>query len=75
MSSFNWVKNATKEASVRRVAIPVNEELDKLIAFFKDQYPEHRFSDTKVIKTFVEAGARQWAADLMAQRKAQQAES
>lgn len=60
----NWDKHGKKEQKNRRIAVPVSPEMDKLIAIFRDAYPDRKFSDTKVIGTFVEAGAKLWVAQM-----------
>lgn len=63
----NWDKYGKKDQKNRRVAVPVSPEMEKLIAIFKDAYPNRKFSDTKVIGTFVEAGAKLWVAQMRQQ--------
>ena len=71
MSDFiDWSKYGKRDTDNRRIAIPVSLEMEKLIQMFKDSYGDRKFSDTKVIGTFVEAGARLW----IAQRKSAQAQ-
>lgn len=67
---IEWEKYGKKDNDNRRIAIPVSTEMEKLINMFKQAYPDRTFSDTKVIGTFVEAGARLW----VAQRQASQSE-
>lgn len=62
-SEFDEHKLAKKpKVKSRRLAIPVNANLDKLILMFKKTYPEQRYSDTAVLSTLLTAGAKQWIA-------------
>lgn len=64
LQESEWSKYGKKENQNRRIAVPVSGEMEKLIAIFKDAYPDRKFSDTKVIGTFVEAGAKLWVAQM-----------
>lgn len=52
------------QVGTRRVAVPVTPQLNALMVKFKDSYPQGRYSDAAVLKTFVEAGARAWIMDI-----------
>lgn len=60
MSNLDWTKYGKVDTKNRRVAVPVSNEMEKLMDIFRQAYPDRRFSDTKIIGTFVEAGARLW---------------
>lgn len=69
--TIDWTKHgrATKLQSStgksdRRLAIPVTPELDRIIRMFRDTYPQRTFSDTAIIKSFIEAGIRVWASSV-----------
>lgn len=47
-------------AKPRRIPITVTPELQKVIDLFMSTYPDHRFSEAAVLRTFVEAGVREW---------------
>lgn len=70
LNNWEWDKYGKVEKDNRRIAIPVSPEMEKLIALFKNAYPDRKFSDAKVIGTFVEAGARAWVGDFYAKRQA-----
>lgn len=63
---MDWTKNGRKKEpssqAKRRLSIPVSPEMQKLIALFKAEYPSVSYSDTAVLSTFIEAGARTWYA-------------
>lgn len=66
MSDIDWSRHGTdpsakpQGAGPRRLAVPVSEQLQKLIVIFKESYPDKKFSDTDVLKTFIESGAKTW---------------
>ena len=68
--SNNWTKHSRVEVvpsetgkTNRRLAIPETKELEAVIDLFKKTYKPRRFSDVAVIKTFVEAGVKEWIKD------------
>ena len=74
MSDYNWSKYGKKENSkMKRIAVPVNAELEKVLELFRSSYPDISFSDAKILGTFIEAGARVWISD-MRKKKDQETE-
>lgn len=70
--SFNWTKHGRVEKETRRIAIPVSTEMEKLLEVFRSAYPDVKFSDAKIIGTFVEAGARSWVTDFYVKKNQNQ---
>lgn len=74
-TGMNWtkhgkVKTEKEITGVKRIPVTVSPELQKLINHFKASFPEAEFSTTAVLNTLLEAGARAYAADLVAKRTA-----
>jgi hypothetical protein len=49
----------------RRLAIEITPDMQDVIVMFKDKYPNLKFSDSKVIKTFIKAGVMLWVSQNM----------
>ena len=45
----------------RRLAIEITPDMENVIELFKSKYPNLKFTDTKVLKTFIKAGVMLWA--------------
>jgi hypothetical protein len=66
-NNMDWTRHATKKSKKsddRRLSLPVTNELQKAIEFFKSRNPELDFSDTAVLITFIEAGVRSFLDNL-----------
>lgn len=74
-TGMNWtkhgkVKTEKEITGAKRIPVTVSPELQKLINHFKASFPDAEFSTTAVLNTLLEAGARAYAADLVAKRTA-----
>jgi hypothetical protein len=75
ITGMDWTKHGKQKlvkeiTGVKRIPVTVSPELQKLINHFKASYPDADFSTTAVLNTLLEAGARAYAADLVAKRTA-----
>lgn len=48
----------------RRLSVPINARLQGAIDAFKAKYPNHKYSDTAVLTTMIQAGFKLWAAQV-----------
>lgn len=71
-------KHASKSSpklKPRRLSVPVTVNLQKVIDAFKSNYPGIDYKDTAVLSTFIEAGAKVWAAHQRAKKAQAEVES
>jgi len=62
-----FASKSSEALKMRRLSVPVSEKLQKAINAFKSKYPAHKYSDTAVLTTMIQAGFKLWAAQLKAQ--------
>lgn len=57
---MDWTKRAkqTSDLKVRRVPITLTIEMQKLMAHYRNNFSDQTFSDTAILETLLEAGAR-----------------
>lgn len=65
---------SSKALKDRRLSLPVSNKLQAVIDRFKLSYPNHQYTDTAVLKVFIEAGAKVWAAHQSQKQRAQEQE-
>lgn len=60
-----YSSKSSQAKKVRRLSVPVSDNLQNAIAAYKTKYPDHSYTDTAVLVTMIDAGFKLWGATEM----------